>query len=58
VSKVGQNFGALDPVEGEIFWGNKIFYPLLWYLYAREFEHQTWSTKVRKVDFTALKWLT
>jgi len=28
LSTVGQNFGALDPVEGEIFWGNEIFYPL------------------------------
>jgi len=36
VSKVGQNFGALDPIEGEIFWGDEIFYPLLWYLYAKE----------------------
>ena len=47
MSTVGQNYGALDPIEGEIFGGMKFFtsYTLtliigvgqiwnLWYLYA------------------------
>jgi len=28
VSTVSQNFGALDPIEGQIFWGMKFFLPL------------------------------